>query len=811
MYPRGSDQTQAEEEDGSALARLIARDATLWLLIIMTVGVLSFGGVHPWARAGLAAGALLGLAWAWLRYAWQGRRMPIGAMGLALVIALGWTFLQWVPLPLSIVEVLAPHTAEAARTAARAADTSVPLWLPMSLAPTRTAMGWLTLAGYTAVFLVAADLTRRRRGRAVVLAVEVVALMALATALGHAAFGANAVYGVEGAEVASPFVSTFLNPKHAGALLAMGAIVALGRWLEAEARYHLGIAALLGAGVAATGTRSNLGVLVAGWGVLLTLAYLRRGGRGRPWIAMVVTLAAVAVLVMAVFPGVWSDAATSTGVWRASIMAHWSVGADVAGSHLWVGTGMEAFHAVAAGFTESFDKGLLDHAHNLPLQLVADWGLPVSVLVVGLFLAGFVRNMQAVWFNLGMVGLGVALIALGVQNLVDFSAYIPGVGLAAAALAGALSGCGDVERLQRDPEAAETGPRWARVGLASVEVGALLLATVLTATHLVDHGRDRYQLRVDDALQRGAPRAVDLATLVAHHPHDYYTFRLAGRLALADGEPGRAQGLLALGAELAPRHAGTQLDLARVAIAMNAEVTAVDHLIAASASSLLARRKAAGLVALWPVDSGATAQFLGSSPQNALAVVTHLQLKGKHLRARRVGERAMNFHRDAPMVWLRAIEVAAAARDAGRLEALAAKALAKARSGSGYARPWWVAGHWAHALAAEVRGEVQAGASSLAEARKHAVAGETPRLDLTEAAVAVETQDWKRAREILTGLEKRIGSSPGLHVRLHQLRSRMAVRDNDMQQAIAHLHRALTYLPGDPATLTALSRLKSSP
>ncbi len=776
-------------------------------MLLIGFGALALGGVHPISCSLLAVGAIAGLAWAWLRYAWEARRVPIGRMGLALLMALGWTFFQWVPLPRELVNVLSPHTIEAATLAALAADTSVPDWLSMSLSPTRTALSWLSLVACTAVFLMSADLARRGRGRALALAVEAVALSVLAVALAHALLGATAVYGLEDAVVESPFVSSFINPKHAGALLLMGSIVALGRWLEASARFHLVIAALLAAGVLATGSRSNLGALVLAWAGLLMIAWYRKRAEGRAWVLLLVTVAALSVLVLAVFPGVWSDVATSSGAWRADIERHWTIGAMVAWDHPWVGTGMGAFHSVAASAVTDFDNGLLDHAHNLPLQMVADWGLPASIAITVVFLGGFLKCVRQVWSNLGLVALGIAVVALALQNVVDFSLYVPGVGLSAAVVAGILSGTSDAMRGRAPAAASVTARSWPSASLASVEVGALVLATALMSHHVIAYGRDAYHARAEVALAEGNPRSVDLATLIAHHPHDYYAFRLAGRVALADRQHSRARGFLVRASELAPRHGGTSLDLARVAIAQNAEVTAVDYLVSAAQAGGKSRSRVLTLVAAWSPESGATAQFLASSASNALSVVNILLTLGKQRDALRVALRAASFHREEPTALLRAVEVAATVRDIGTVEGLAKRALQDAASRVRHPRPWLVAGHWAKSVAFELSGDAVNAGESLAKATDHSVAADAPRLLLVSAGVAILRAEWSVARRTLQGLEQRLGSSPGLNARFHQLGSLVAEADGRLQKAIAHHHRALTYLPGDATSNQALRRL----
>lgn len=795
------------DQPPGGVGRIVARDATWWVLGLLLIAALALGGVHPWTRSLLALGALAALAWAWLRYAWLGLRMPLEPMGGALLLASSWTFLQWVPMPAGIVKALAPDTMLAAVEAANAVGGAIPEWLPLSLSPTNSALGLLTLTGYAAVFVVAADLARRRRARTLILAVEAVALVTLAAALAHVAMGATHVYGMDAYAVASPFVSSFLNPKHAGALMMLASIVALGRWLKAEARFHLGIASLLAAGVAATGSRANLGVMIAAWAFLLLLAWRRRAFRARPWLPLVITVAGFAVLVLAVFPGVWSDAATGTGVWRAEIVGHWQVGAAVASEHPWLGTGMGAFGTVASTQMGSFEAGLLDHAHSWPLQMVADWGLPAALAITLLFAWGLFTRVRAVWTNLSLLGLAVALVALVVQNLVDFSAYIPGVGFAAAVVAGTLAGAPTAasETAHAGLGAGATG-RWPRMSLASVEVGALLLVTVLAATHVLHHGRDAYGAAAETALATNAPDTFDTTSMVQHHPNDYYAFWLSGRMALAAGAAPRAQRLLARSVSLAPNHGGVHLDMARVAVTQKASVTAVDHLIAAAATGHKPRRTAARLVAKWPVASGAVAQFLASGPKNALAVVRHQTLSGQPERAEATIQRALSFHRGSLPVWVVALDLSVASRDKARLGRLADRLAGEAARAEGHRRPWLVTVDWTLAQRALLAGDTIAAKAAVTRAEANAVASDKGRLELARAEIAAVEQNWALMQSMDLPA---VGGTPHQRVRRLQLLSLGAEQRKEIQPAIAYLQRALVILPKDPRTTSVLKRLRS--
>ena len=783
----------------AAFSTRTTRDAHIALCVLVGAGALVFGGVHPHTRVVLGIFATAALARTWARRTRQSHHLSFGLMGSALVMCALWTFFQWVPLPMSVVEVIAPESAQATRAAAAAGQFSAPEWLPLSLAPTRTALGAVTLATYSAVFFLAVDVTRHGWGRLIVLAIEAVALMVLVTAIAHSMFGARSIYGVASMSLEAPFVSSFVNPKHAGALMTIGAIVALGRWLQAEARYHLGIAATLCAGVAATGSRSNLGVVVVSGLFLVWFAQRRKPAHRRRWLEMVVTFAALTILILAVFPGVWSDALSSAGRWRSDIAMHWDVASHVAAHQWWVGIGMGAFHTVAAGYLSSFEGGLLDHAHNLPLQAVADWGVPVALGVALCVGAGLLRACRVLASNLVWVAAGTALVALIIQNLVDFSLYIPGVGLSAVALAGVISGAAQLEE-----SAPPSRGVWRPRRLSSVGVAVLLLATVTMSFHLLGHGRSVYRAQVEHAFKINMPRVVDVATMTGQHPNDYYIFRLAARLALSDGQPGRALGFLHRASELAPHHSGVRFDLARTAVAMNALVTAVDHLAIGARGGPRARARAAEVVARWPMESVAMAQFLVSSSDNAWAVIRHLQLQGLVHKAHTVGMRALRFHRANPRIWLEVLGLCVLLKDLKTLRQLAEEALSRPPDAN---KRWRFIGHWSRMFKDLLAGQTDTLRERLVTVARTADPRDASRLAIVEAALDVHEERWGAARHALARIH-RSSLSPSLLVTYHRLLATLAEQDNDDSTALAHLHKALRHIPGDLATLRSIERLK---
>jgi O-antigen ligase len=111
--------------------------------------------------------------------------------------------------------------------------------------------------------------------------------------------------------------------------------------------------------------------------------------------------------------------------------------------HPWVGTGLGTFAAAFTAYRSGDISvvGVWDKAHNTPLELAAEMGVPLTAIVIlvwsigfGVLIRGMLRRRRDQIFPVS--ALAIASIALA-HSMVDFSLQIPGYSLIVFALVGA--------------------------------------------------------------------------------------------------------------------------------------------------------------------------------------------------------------------------------------------------------------------------------------------------------------------------------------------------------------------------------------
>lgn len=310
-------------------------------------------------------------------------------------------------------------------------------------------------------------------------------------------------------------------PAALGGWLAMALPVTLGWALRAgrssPARW-IGLAAALiqAAGLAATRSAGAIGALVLA-AVAVAVSQTTgpaSGGSGRSRLRAAAAVAAGAILVAALLWARTSAArAPDEGTGPVALRAgNWRVALQIGAGSPALGAGLGCYGAAFPAH-RSWEMNESRFAHNSFLQVGAEGGLFLGILAAWLACALGLRLLRAAGREGGRSGawLAVSCLSFLLHNLVDFTLYLPSVGLLFFVLAGLA-----VSRLRKSA-APPAGP----LARAAALAGALALALFAVAT-----------TRADQSLQR----ARDLV-LAGDNAGALADARRAARLSPLDPEP----------------------------------------------------------------------------------------------------------------------------------------------------------------------------------------------------------------------------------------------------------------------------------
>ncbi|HEY8926979.1 MAG TPA: O-antigen ligase family protein, partial [Polyangia bacterium] len=443
---------------------------------------------------------------------------------LALVLPLA----QLVPLPTAARRLIDPAGAALLENA----PGGLPAVWPASLDPQSTAEEVATAAAALAVFLLALNVSARRRyRRAPIQAVAFAGIAAVVSGLIHKIFGIERLYGfidVNAAVLPGPFI----NPNHCAELfeLAAFASLALAMTAEAEARIAWYLAAgTNGAAALATLSRGSMLALFAGGVTFVVLRWAADRaaqsdpaapatsspvGRAIGWtVGAILCLVSVAVAFGAT-PVIdelqqthFASGSEKTALWKDA----WSVVL-----HHPLGIGRHAFDRVFPAYKTLAVSSRFEFVENAPLEALIDVGWP-GLLALGIASAWLVRKVVATWrSDYVAAALAAALAALAVHNLVDFGLETMGIRLPFAAIAGVMIGRA-IARADEERRASSDAGRLGRFGVAATVFLGLGVAFVGQArTSAVDlerqwHGAPAGEVRLALAIEGGR-----------RYPTDYY-------------------------------------------------------------------------------------------------------------------------------------------------------------------------------------------------------------------------------------------------------------------------------------------------
>jgi O-antigen ligase/tetratricopeptide (TPR) repeat protein len=516
------------ESRSSGSNRTLRRVAHYGSLGVAVAAPLLIGGGPVWAQVALSAGALL-FALLWL-VSRRGQVSPIPFAAVA-ALAVAATLFQLLPLPAPLVGLLSPQALELRTDAAG----SRPWFLPLTLDVPATVLAVLRGLGCLALIAVAASATHSR-GRGGVFASGLVlvggAVAALSFAQRH--LGMDRVYGVyEVSELSgSGFFGSFVSGNHAASLFTIAALLSIGAAREERGPLRLatGISGLL-SGLALVSTGSRGGVVAAALGLLgiTALWLIRRFGRQRG-------LYAAAGLGLFAAPAAFFLALTMRGAGAASLTAavsehkvrSWLDMLSLMRDYPLTGVGRGAFEGPAAAYRSDGNWFRLAFPENIFIQLFSEWGIPIALALVALFVVASLRVVrQLPRWEPSYQAAACAVFAVLVHELADFGLEVPGVAFPTALALGLVAG-----RLQASQDADPQEPRAqlrARVALGLLGVG---LAATVASLWAADRTTDADGARLEELVRsRPAQAAAPLAAAIRRHPADYYLELLAAQQA----------------------------------------------------------------------------------------------------------------------------------------------------------------------------------------------------------------------------------------------------------------------------------------
>ncbi len=484
-------------------------------------------GEGPAARGGLRA-ALVAVA-AGLALGLPPEVHPLSGVLLALLLAAALWAARPGPSPSSVLPALALGGFQ----------------LAISLAPGRSLgvlSGWAL--AFAAFWAARGAATRLRGMLPGVLAVigAGLGLLAAAQRLGLMALDAAAARGlglstevILRLEQGRPFGTHVVPAALAGALVLAGLVAAANLARGGRQRgLVLACLPLILLGLVLTASLGAWLGLSAGAGAVLLVAGRRLSRRSRVLGAAAVVL--LAAVLVAVRPVSVADLSRPDNPLRLRL-GNWRGAVLMAAEQPVTGTGVGSFGALYPRYRRAGDSQTI-YAHNSWLQVAVEGGWPaLALLVAGVVL--FYRRWRGIRNAGDGLWLLAALLAFAVHNLVDFTAYLPGLVIPAAILAGLVFEPG-ARRTQGLPH---RGGGVARVALLALLVAAAGWWAVESASR---QAMDRAVVHARQAPARAAAEAVRAARLA---PWSTSRAVAAGNLLLAAGDP---NALAALGGLLPP-------------------------------------------------------------------------------------------------------------------------------------------------------------------------------------------------------------------------------------------------------------------
>jgi tetratricopeptide (TPR) repeat protein len=511
------------------------RAGQLLLILVLGWAALLNGAVELWALVPAAVG--VGLAAVLI--GWSGEpRQPRSGASILFWLAVGltaYTAVQAIPLPAAFVRMVSPHEADVWARSLRPLSLPSPAWHPLTLDPQATRLQIVRGATYIATFFAAVALSGAVRERAVLerTLVTLAVIVAIAT-VAHIGLEAHRLWGVYAPRTGVGMIAPFFNHNQLSGFLNIGLLIAAGSTLSAEPIMPRMLSAATVIGLAAMvvflGSRGAVASAVVG--LLIVGALSWRSARfvrkhGNVAVPLLVACAGAGILVFASHD---STTRNLQNVDFSKVLIAKTALLLMAPQYPIFGVGRGSFESAFPEFRHDNGWMVFTHPENVVAQWTTEWGIPVSALAF-VACAVALRPRTAMARSRPAVGAFAALVALFLQNLVDFSSEFPAVVMALAVCAALVVG-GSGGRVRSEPSLAGIwslrSRRTSQAIFAAVAIGAAFACVGWGHDLLADRAQ---LLARGDGERDDAPDIV--GSIRAHPAEPYFAYVGATRAAHA--------------------------------------------------------------------------------------------------------------------------------------------------------------------------------------------------------------------------------------------------------------------------------------
>jgi hypothetical protein len=505
---------------------------------------MAIGGVHVPTLVVIAVVVFASTVFAWLgTEPLRARRSASLVVWTAVGLTL-WTAVELIPVPASVLAFLSPHTADVWARCLTPLGLPGPAWATLSLDPGATRTQLLRGVVYALVFVTASRIAARREGVVFLEQALVFTGLALAVAaMVHPALGADKIFGVYTPrnDPGVRHMAPILNANALSGYLNIAFCLILGQLLALRSIWPRSLLAALavafvGLQVWIASRGGLLGTVVA----VVLVAWMSRAkaperrGTVQPFLVPVLLVfAGVGMAVVASSEQAMGELATAE-VSKLDVIRE---AFRITGRFPLFGVGRGAFESVFPAFRTDPTHVVYTHPENIVAQWLTEWGsVPALFAFVTLLIA--LRPSSATARSPRAAGAWGAIVAVTMQDLVNFGTEYPAVVIAlatcAAIVTGGTSGLDEPRKL----DAWARRPRVLLTAFGVATLGAIALALPGFGHELFD---DRAALRasaLDPKVGRAEFDRRAEAAMLRHPAEPYLPFTGAIRaMRTSDASP----------------------------------------------------------------------------------------------------------------------------------------------------------------------------------------------------------------------------------------------------------------------------------